>query len=404
MAGADSCPCGAHVDPAYQAIDYVLQTLLPDIIPDVPTRNTYLPLILSFVQQLFDLETLCSLPRPDRPRDFTPFDWINPAIGAALAYDWLRYRMYELVCVCDNCPPISACGGGVCYTIDNTNGVNTFPEDGVWELQQPSGTWYVTRSDNTCLGPYTGLDIIWHMDAGFDPSRGISVGNYNGTGYTSWSQNTYSGTVIACTGGDQADPQSVAWPVVPGDIAEFPGPDPCTSSDICVVLDYLAQTVREIRFLTEVAAGPLYGVTTPVEVALPGLDAPIVGTLVDAIPRALEALAPIQPSQLTNPITNTITASDVITLTDQAYVTITPTTIPQWHGSWGEAPTRVYHSKTSSPAPGYALVLGQSGVMTYHIINYDQGVEIPVPPTASELLVHLEPGVEIDVVTYQRHV
>lgn len=404
MASSDSCPCGAHVNPAYQAIEYAVDELLPDIIPDSLMRETYLPLILGLVQQLFDLSDLCTNPRIDRPREFTPFDWINPAVGAELAYRWLRYRLYEIVCICDNCPPIATCGGGECYSINNTAGVNTFPESGVWEYQQPNGTWYVTRSDSTCLGPYTGLDIIWHMDAGFDPDRGVCVGNFNGTGYTCWSQNTYSGTVVACTGGDQGGPQIIPWPPVPGDIAPLPGPSPCTTSDLCVVLDYVAEAVREIRFLAEVSAGPLFGVTAPYQFDLPGLNTPITGALVDALPRALAAIAPIQASQLISPTTTPVTSTVTVPLTGTAYVEITPTSIPDSHGYWGTAPTRVYHSRSRSPAPGYALVMGQTGILDYRLVNYDQGVEIAVPSTATELLIHAEPGVTLDITTYQRHV
>src|ERR1041385_3710889 len=103
MAGSDSCPCGAHVDPAYQAIEYAVDLLLPDIIPDTTGRATFLPLLLGYIQQLTDLGSLCANPRIDRPRDFSPFDWIDPAVGATLAGQWLKYRLYELVCICDDC-------------------------------------------------------------------------------------------------------------------------------------------------------------------------------------------------------------------------------------------------------------------------------------------------------------
>lgn len=405
MATGD-CPCGAEVKPAYSAVDYVTQALLDLVIDTATKRLKFGPLIQALLGITVDNASLCSLPRPDQPRAFTLVDFaLSFPVGMALAQEWLYYRLWELVCQCVDCPPVSNCGvGGTQVVIDQTAGYVSDPtEPRIVDYFMPSGDLYVARYDGYCLGPKTGLHVTWYLEYAGQGQYGVRVCNYNETGC-----DNYSGgagvTPLTLTIGEGSSPVSTPWPVPPDGVANYPAPPTCDDSDVCLALSNLYTATQRIEYLTGLVAGAVFNITSEVVGTLPGMAGAITGTALSVLPRLIAALAPPTPAQLTSPADTPITQTTSIPISQTAYVQVKPEVVPSYIGSRGSAGSEVYYSNHRTPGPGWLVCHGQEGVLWHRELLYPSGIEFAVPSMATDLDLWLSPGVTVTVTTWQRGV
>lgn len=403
----ESCPCGAVIKAGYESVDYATQALI-DIVIDTATKRAKFGQFLALViGTALDNVSLCSLPRPAKPREFTLSDFVVWfPVGQALAMEWLFYLAYAEVCQCVECPPVTDCGDGMCFQVDWENG---YPRPGFEEFQKqynyPTGTEiWVARADGVCLGAKNGVLITWTTDSDFDPDLHVEVCEGNGTGCTTYSSNVIGHWLQLCIGEGDGPPPRPPWPDAPDGVADWYGPPVCSTSDICTALEYVYTTTRQIQSLVQVIAGDTWGLTAPVEVTLPGMNGPITGTLATALTRLIEALAPVQPSQLVSGASTPVTTTTAVDLSNKAYCRVDVHGVPNSMGSRGYGEPEIYYSNARSPGPGWAVVYGQQGVLRHFDLVYPAGVEFPVESTATDLALWLSPGVTVTVTTWEREV
>lgn len=402
---AIGCPCGAEVKPALSDAIELTESLIDSLIDDAPKWAKLAWLALPWIGQLFDLSSLCGGNKPPMPV-WDPSDIFHPVDVRLKFGDMLGNLLYNYACDCLDCPPITDCDeGDNCIVVSSDNGYQSDPDSPDKRYHIPTGSeLWLSRSDGFCLGLSNGVWIYWYAD-GPDQSVGhvnVRNGNDDGPGNTWWAPDIGDGVGI-CFGGEQ-QPDTEPAPTPPSGWPNYNFPGPCSNADQCATLDKIEDMVHRIEFLVGVIAGPEFGITAPVDIGLPGLSAPISGTLATALPRALTALGPIQSSQLTNPETTPLTESSYVDVSGVAYVLIEFTTVPDWHGYQGEDELTWYYSKGSRPAPGRYVVTGETGILAANQLVWGAGTEFVVPSTASGLFLHLEPGVEVAVTTWERTV
>lgn len=407
MAGETGCPCGAHINPAYQAVDYITQALVDLIVDSATKRLKFGPFIASILGIPIDTLSICDLPRPPKPADFELTDFVAFfPLGQAKFAQWLAYKAYEFVCECDDCPPITSCNQGS-YSLVVTPGMGYLAENEVqlrYHLAPGADLW-VERSDGQCLGNKNGVWIYWNFsDDTLADMTSVNVrdGNDGAPGDT-WDPDALGSGVTLWFGGTQV-PVTEPWPTAPDGVADFPGPPACSTSDICTALDYVYDTVRSIYFVAQGIFGPNGGLSTQISATMPGIAGAITGTVFDALPRLIAAAAPIQPSQLISETTVSLPASGLVDVSTVAYARLDPYVVPVTVGSRGITATEVYYSNHRTPGPGWVVCAGQDGVLWHRDLLYPAGLEFPVPSTATDLAVHLSPGVAISVTTWGRQV
>lgn len=400
------CPCGATVAPAYSGVAIVTHEMLDVAIPDLGEKAAFLPLLLSFLQNTIDLTTLCSLPREPRPRDFTAFDWINPAIGAQLAWKWLRYKGYEFFCECSECPPIDDCGeGDYSLVVDPEMAYYTSDVATISQFHIGDGAEiYVQRSDGVCYGLHNGVWVYFgynHRD-GEIVSICVRDGSDTPPGHCWVTVGGNPGVVLWF--GNGQEPVTDPWAKAPPEVEQYPGPPSCTNDDICATLSEVTRQVHEMRFLLDVVAGPLYGVTTGYEFDIPGLNTPIAGTLADTLPRVIRALAPMAPDQLENEDTTAIDVSSLVELSGQVWGKVTLTEVPDRLGSRDDGAQLTYWNTNVVPAPARVLIIGADGIMAELPVRYGDGIEFAISTMATHLAIGLQDGVTAELRTWERHV
>lgn len=406
MAG---CPCGASVKAGYQNLEYMTEELLEAVIGS--KWGVAAGLFVAWVGQALNLEDLCSSTKAVAPTEMSPLWFVQPYLFLDQITLWLRNKAYEYFCDCDDCPPVTGCNTGVSLILPGDFGS---PREGFedihYEYRINSGTVYAQRSDGQCYGPYTGIVATRVISDGFDPNLGVTVESYPSGTASGWAGVTYGQGMTLWLGGNDPGQGVDPGPTIPDGTADWLQPEACITDTttitetICENLDWLKRAVRRIEFLTSVTAGPIYGVTADYTWTPPGVITPVVGTLSEWLPRALAALAPVTPSQLEVAATSPVTTTGTVTVTGAAYLTVELADVPAYHGHWGDEDTLIYHSRSRSPAPGYGVLLGQSGVLGEYRFVYGAGTEIVIPPTATDLAIHLEPGVQITVTKYTRDV
>lgn len=402
----ESCPCGAHIKSGYESVDYLTQALIDIVVDTATKRLKFGSLLASFLGITIAPYSICSSPRPARPDDFTLADFVVAfPLGQQKLNQWLAYQLYTAVCECDDCPPITSCDQGECYSVTSGDG---YLADNKVQMRYhiPTGAdLYIERSDGQCLGLKNGVWIYWNFsDDTLTDMTSVNVrdGNDNAPGDT-WDPDTIGSGVGICAGGEQ-QPPIIPWPNAPDGVADYPLPPACNPVDICTALEYVYTATKRIEFLASVIAGPVWGVTAPVEIDVPGADAPIAGTIAEVLGRALTALAPIQATQLISATTTPITQTSVIDVSDRAYVNIDVASVPASVGSRGSAGSEVYYSNHRTPGPGWVVCAGQEGVLWHRELLYPGGLEFQVPSTATDLAIHLEPGVAITLTSWLRDV
>lgn len=398
------CPCGATVTDPNSPTVIVTDTLIDLALSGVLAPLKWSLLLQPLIGQMIDVAAICAAPRPAMPT-FLLSDWTNQTLAAIKIAQAIRAKIYELNCSCVDCPPQTGCGQTDGYCVTYMNSAQESPQWGTYQIMDSNYRWIMRLSDGDCRGRVgPGLFIGWIIDPAYSPQTPLTISQNPGPGFDyGWNLSVYGEGVCIFPEGPQVT-VPVPWPEAPEGVPEPIGPPACTNSDICTTLTYIAEDVRRIAFLIGVVAGPTYGVTAQYEMTLPGLTAPLVGALTDWLPRALTALAPISNSQLVNPTPTLITESTVVDVTTVAYMVITPTALPQGIGGTEQGIVTRYYTSMRSPGPGWIYVLGESGVLANIPLVYGPAVEFPVPPAATDIVVHLEPGVEATVTTYERQI
>lgn len=401
---ATGCPCGATPKSEFGVVGYLTDELIGLAVNSDSKLRAFKGLLAAFTFSAIHVESLCLAPRAQMP-EITAVDFVDVVRGWPKIAQALNSALYPRLCNCTACPPATNCGTGTSLELTPTSGWNPDPsEPTVYEYVIPFGTGiWAQRSDGYCLGHFSGVDIHWHNGPVFDPSLGVSVCDGDNHGCQSWSQNDLSGNVILYFDSVPA-PSNDPWPDRPPGVSDWLGPPSCSTDDICTALEYVYQVTRRTEFLAQVAAGPLYGATTPYLFTLPGFTTPIAGTLAETLPRVISALGPISPSQLVDPEVVNVGESSVLELTGQAYVKVKMVAVPSSLGYKGSAETTLYYQTHGSIGPGYMVVVGTDGVLEHRQLVYGQGLELALPATASALAFQLAPNVEIDVTLYGRHV
>lgn len=399
-----SCPCGAHVRPDLDDAFSVTEDVLSTLIASAEKLAKFWWLLIPWVGALIGLKIVCAFPKVEMP-EFEWSDLLNYELAKSKVYQAIANKMYDYGCECDICPPISGCGqGDACISIGPGQGYTPDPDEPkIRTFKIPSGELWVQRSNGACLGLYNGVTVDWFLEYAGPGLYGVTVCNGSGSGCTSFTGNSSITQLTACASGAQA-PDVTPWPPPPDGWPDYPGPPSCTNDDICATLARVDERLQRMEFLTQVIAGPIFGVTAPMTFSLPGLNTPITGLLADALPRAIAALAPVSEDQLENPQTVSIDASGVLELDGESYCSIELVTVAPYLGTRGQGDTLLYYSTQPNPGPGWFVVLGQEGVIQYGELVYGQGNEFTLPPTATAIAIHLNAGVEIEVTTWERHV
>lgn len=398
------CPCGAHVTDPDASVTYITDTLIDAVFSGVLSKVKYLGVLAPYIGNVVNVGLICSLPKPVMP-DWTLADFVNPQSALTKAGLMLYNKIYELNCTCDDCPPITDCGEGDSLPVCPGDG---YPVPDTYDRRYhiPTGSDVWIANSETCLGLKNGTWIYWYGD-GPDNSVGhvnVRDGADNAPGDTWYVPD--SGAPGPCLtlyfSGAQTGPIDPI-PVPPDGVDDWYGPAPCTNSDICASLSETNERVRRIEFLTSVIAGPNFGLTSEIVATLPGVGN-VSGSLVDVLPRLFEGIAPIQPSQLTNPVTSTVSSPTTIDVTDKAFLRITPTDVPASLGYRGSGDSEIYYSNHRTPGPGWAVLLGIDGVIAHRELIYPSGTEITIPSTCTAVALHLTAGVTATVTTYERQV
>jgi hypothetical protein len=407
----DPCPCGSGIKSGQAEIAYITQDIL-DTIASYGGAN-----IVAMLDPLYgraiNLTALCTSP-PPQPLP-AQLDWWDDPVGfldtilaQVLKISWNEW------CECLTCPPISGCTGANSFTVGTGDAYcdpaavppptdPCFPCQRYEYLLNNTTTYYAQRSDGTCYGPFTGLDIQWTCPD-FDPPHGrVKVQNANGSGAVLWDRATYGDQVQVFVGsGSGAAP---TWIFDDGGhTADAPPAAPsCDDTTICTAVDYIRDRVtvldRQVSFLMQAlnitnASGTLQ---------LPGDPAPITGPLSQILVPAVQTLLPIEPAQLVDPDTTIFPATGTLDVTGRDFLSIVFDTVPDYFGYRGTT-APIYYSNARSPGPGWVLLVGDYGVLEYHPLVYPAGLQLPIPPLATDLLLELTPGVQVSVTTYHRNV
>jgi hypothetical protein len=404
MPDAMSCPCGAEPTDPDGFVAYLTDTLLDLIFTGVLSKLKYLGVLAGWIGSPIDVASICASPKVRQPT-WTLEDFAFPNRVWVKAGQMLYARLYELNCTCLTCPPATTCNTGTCVVVTPDDG---YPRPGFEEEHRQyhvdvgSEIW-VARGDGVCIGLLNGVLITWTGIVGSDPPTAVQVCEGGGTNCSAYVTTAVGNGLTLCYQTVDAPPDEPI-PEAPDEVEDWYGPAPCSNADICATLAHVSEMVRRVEFLTTVIAGPLYGITAPIDVTMPGLSAPLSGTLSEVLGRALTGLAPIQQTQLSSPATTVINVSSVIDVEGAAYAHIEPTVIPTTMGYRGGGDTQIYYATGVAFALGWVVIMGEDGVLGHQNLVYPSGLEMVLPSTATALAIHLEPGVEVDVTTWQRTV
>lgn len=404
------CPCGSEIQPGQEDLAYITQAIIDNVAATaaIPVVQLLDPLY----GRAINLRKLCADPPPAPPTSLSgwfedPISFLNDILRAVLAINW------NLWCKCSDCPPVTGCGTGASIAIDQSDGycpvsAQIPPPDPcapcqVYYYVLPAGaTYYAERSDGFCYGPYNGIEVRWPCDS-FAPPGYVTVANADGSGPSNWLTSVYGTSVTLWTGGSGGGGPGYVW-VDDGTTVEDPPVAPtCDDTTVCDAVDYIRDRVQVVeRLLTNIAEA--LGITNASSVVtLPGPGGPITGTLAEIVAPALQWLLPVLPEQLTDPDPTSVSASGTIDVTGRDYVSIELADVPAYMGSRG-TDARVYYSNARNPGPGWAILSGPKGVLSYHEVVYPAGLQLAIPPTSTDLSLEIAAGVAMTVTTYARSI
>lgn len=405
---ADPCPCGSEIKPGQAELAYITQAIIDNV------KGTAGIPIVALLDPLYgraiDLRQLCLEPPPRPPTSIAawfenPIDFLDSILQAILSITW------NLWCQCSDCPPVTGCGTGTPIFVDQSDAYcpvsAQVPEPDpcapcqvYYYVLDDSATYYAERSDGHCYGPFTGVEIRWPCDS-FAPPGYVTVANGDGSGAINWLTSAYGTSVTLWTGGSGGGAPGWVWEDDGTTVEDPPEPPTCDPTTICTAVDYIYQAVNAIRLTLDPGEQNIGRIGSVQSFHLPGVPDPITGNISQQLMQIAEYLAPMRPSQLINPSTAPVSGSTTIDVTDQAFVTIEMVTVPAHFGSRGTN-AEMYFGNWRSPAPGWVLLQGAYGVISYQPLFFPNGLQILIPPMGTELAIELQPGVEVSVTTYQR--
>lgn len=407
---ADPCPCGSEIKPSQETVAYIDQVILDavQVVAPVPV----LPLLDPLYGRAVNLSTLCASPPPRPPTSAAEW-WENPIgfldniLAAVLSITW------NLWCQCSTCPPVTGCGTGAAIPLDVSDGycpvsAQIPPPDACAPCQvyyyvlDDGATYYVERSDGFCYGPFTGIEVRWPC-ASFAPPGYVTIANGDSSAPQNWLTSVYGTSLTLWTGGAGGGAPGWVWETDGTTVEDPPAAPTCDPTTVCTAVDYIRDRVQVVeRLLTNVAEA--LGITNADSVIhLPNAGSPLTGTLAEIIAPALQWLLPVLPDQLVSPSSTVVTESGVVSVAGRDFADIALTTVPASLGYRGiDAP--IYYSNARNPGPGWVLLVTDYGVLEYHELVYPSGLQLVIPPLATDLLVELGAGVGITVTTYARNI
>lgn len=398
------CSCGYQIKPALERLVPIDQVLIDGMLAFAPSAQLQIWLD-PMLGRYLDAGTICTLP-PPTPIEPTiewylkPWEHLDDILNNLIATNW------NLWCECAACPPLSGCGGTNFFDITSGDGVLTDPPYDAYRYTIPGGQqYYVERLDtNGCFGPFTGLEINWCLNSAACGGININARSADGSGIqTIESHGSANPTLRIYQGSGTGGVTPPDFPIPPVTVAPPPTADTCDPTDICTAIQPIADQIEVIRLILNQIAGGQVGLAGDYVFDIPGIGGPLAGTLNETLAKAITALSPIQPSQLTNPVSTGLTAPGSIGLSGEVYVSITLDVVPAGMTAFGsEAP--VYLSHIRQPGPGWVQIMTDAGLADYYPISSPSGVRFILPPDATALLVELTPGVEVTVTTYERAV
>lgn len=399
------CPCGYELKPGMVDVAVIDHVIIDAMIATYPAAKLAV-MLDPLLGRYLDATTLCQQEPPDPITPTVewytqPWNHLDDILNNLIASNW------NLYCQCQPCPPIAGCTGGNSFIISNTSGSSIDPFYDSWRYVIPGAAqFYVQRMDTlACFGPFTGLEINWCLALGPCGGTSANARNYNGTGVvTLFTADTVNPQLRIFMGDGNGGIAGPPFPTLPITIDDPPVAEICDPTTICTAIQPIADQVEVIRRILTDIAGGVQGVAGDYSFTIPGITGTIAGTLNETLTKAFVALAPLAPSQLANPVMDAIDTSSLVDVADRAYVLIQPIEIPDRMGYRGEGDSAIYYSRANSPGPGWVVVFGQDGVIAEYTIRYPTGIEFALPPTASSMAIHLEPGVEVEVTTWQRAV
>lgn len=405
------CPCGSEIKPGQAELAYITQAIIDNV------KGTAAIPVVALLDPLYgraiDLRLLCAEPAPRPPESFadwfkSPIDFLDDILQAVLSITW------NLWCKCSDCPPVTGCTGPNSFTVSVSDAVCNpparVPETDscypcqVWDyVLNNTTTYYVEDGLGGCHGPYTGLELHWTCPS-FDPPNGrVIATSYGGTG-ASWDRSTYGDTVTVYQGGTGGGGPIWVW-VDDGTTVEEPPTLPaCDPDAICDSINYISDSLTAIRLVLDPTGQVTGRLGSVASFHLPGVPDAISGNISQQLAAIAAYLAPPTSDQLINQTTTPLTETGTVDLTDQAWAEVTLTTVPNYYGTRGEGDDRIYYSGGRYGAPGWVVILGDDGVLYHKELIYPAGLQLPVPALATDLVVHLQPGVEAEVKTWQRAV
>jgi len=406
---ANPCPCGSEIKPGQAQIAYVTQAIL-DGAASTAAINIY-TLIDPLYGRAFDLSLLCALPPPRPPESIAewfenPIDFLDSILEAILRINWNGW------CQCSACPPVTGCGTGAAIFISQGDGycpvsAQIDPPDPCAPCQvyyyvlDDSATYYVERSDGFCYGPFTGLEVRWPCTT-FAPPGYVTIANGDGSAPQNWLTSLYGTSLTAWTGGAGGGAPLWVWQADGTTVDDPPEAPTCDDTTVCTAIEYVRDRVQVLERLMSSVFQNLEITNAPSTITLPGAGGALTGPLSEILAPAIQTLLPILPAQLADPDPISVTTSGSVDVEGRAFVSITLDTIPGSMGFRGvDAP--IYYSSARGPGPGWVLLVGPEGVIEYHPLVYPQGLQMAIPPLATELLIDIMPGVEITVTTFARN-
>jgi len=422
------CPCGTEIREGQEIIQWLSDAALQAIIPGTDL-DYWTPIVQWLLGQPVTLEQLCAEPPPDPPQPEASW-WTNPFLYLQELLQLVNAVRWPIHCACSPCPPSNDCGEGESYTLSIASGTFTSGSCYRYDFWLTDADIYAQISGCGCGGHFTG-----NVHGSWNPPQNLLIANPNYDGTNDefiggcGGPDFWTADITGQGGGEEADcgtgasPGDItiwqsggggepapAWPQLPTSVQPFdPGPS-CTEESQCESIDYLSRTVTELIWQTAIMASKtsdiqsdVAAINGPYEITIPGLSAPIAGTLAEVLPKLFLALAPPTADQLTLEWTEPVDTSGSIDVAGIAVIEVQYTTVPERFGYFGTE-EMVYWNTNVAQAPARITLKTATGVYESRWLTASGVTVIPIPPLVVEVVADLAPGVEIAVAGLSRAV
>lgn len=421
-----ACPCGSQLKSGLAWVGWIDQAFLDAIAPSMDVAQ-WKPVLAELIGQPVTWGDVCAADPPAPP---TPsIDWFTDPFAAMLALLTLvRSVGWPIMCECIACPPLSDCTGGDHYTVDHPDGQLVDADCSIYEYVVPTGSYYVQVYSGTCYHLDPGFEVRWIRNASCDSNLSVSLKLYGAAIPTAtWYGASHPTSVEVYVDGTP-EPPNYTWPDPP---VLFDPIDPspvCSETLQCDTLDWLSQHLLDVQYAVMdgavrladqgTALGSVYDVVTgisgkvttirdivsptvPYSITLPGLNAPITGTIATVLNGLVRLVAPATPGQLVYVSQTSVTDYGFLDVTGMYAVLLELTTVPDYMG-YHDREAREYYTSARNPGPGWATMSGPNGVIERMAVREGTGQYWILPSLATIFTYDLQPGVTLSVTYYQR--